>query len=272
MDHQTNNRTGQESREQVLKAYADLPLTFVENRGQTDGRVRYYAQGSRYAFYLTDEEVVLSLEKGVGAAGVSTSSRLAKGGSLIPAKFSAVEAGSTEADGVALALRFLGSNPRVVVEGEERAPGDANYLRGNEPAQWHTAVPRYEQVVYRELWPGVDLRLHQQAGSLKYEFRVRAGARPDDIRLAYNGAAGLTLDGNGGLLIQTALGVLRDSPPVSYQEIDGARVPVESHYVLNAAGGAAGDYGFAIGAGYQPDHELIIDPGVAYSTLPRGNE
>ena len=127
-------------------------------------------------------------------------------------------------------------------------------------------MPRYEQVVYRELWPGVDLRLHQQAGSLKYEFRVRAGARPADIRLAYGGAAGMTLDGTGGLLIQTALGVLRDSPPMSYQEIAGARVPVESRYVLNAAG----DYGFAIGAGYQPDHELIIDPGVDYSTFLGG--
>src|SRR6185369_17715427 len=111
--------------------------------------------------------------------------------------------------------------PRVAVEGEARASGEANYLRGNEPGEWHTAVPRYQQVVYRELWPGVDLRLRQQAGSLKYEFLVRAGARPADIRLAYNGASGLTLDGAGGMLIQTALGVLRDSAPVSYQEIAG---------------------------------------------------
>ena len=31
---------------QVLNAYANLPLAFVENRGQTDARVRYYAQGT----------------------------------------------------------------------------------------------------------------------------------------------------------------------------------------------------------------------------------
>ena len=33
--------------------YAKLPVAFVENVGQTDARVRYYAQGSRFAFYLT---------------------------------------------------------------------------------------------------------------------------------------------------------------------------------------------------------------------------
>src|SRR3984893_4108216 len=49
---QTNQvQPNQGSREQVLKAYANLPLTFVENRGQTDSRVRYSAQGSGYAFY-----------------------------------------------------------------------------------------------------------------------------------------------------------------------------------------------------------------------------
>ena len=45
---------------QILNTYAKLPLAFVENRGQTDARVRYYAQGTRYAFYLTRDEVVLS--------------------------------------------------------------------------------------------------------------------------------------------------------------------------------------------------------------------
>ena len=64
----------------------------MQNRDQTDKSVRYYAQGNRRGFYLTREEVMLSLEK--------------------------------ETRGLALALRFVGSNPGVVVEGEERAPGE----------------------------------------------------------------------------------------------------------------------------------------------------
>ena len=223
----------------LLDAYAKLPVSFVENRGQMDSRVRYYAQGNRYAFYLTRNEVLLSFMKEPSTPELS------------------------------LALRFIHRNPNSVLEGGERASGEVNYFRGADAAQWHTEIPRYRQAVYRELWQGVDLRLHEESGVLKYEFRVRPGGRPEDIRLAYAGAEGLTVDGSGALLIKTAIGVLRDSAPVSYQDIDGMRVPVESQYVLDS--GEKGRFAFAVGAGYRRDRDLIIDPGVAYTTFLGGN-
>jgi hypothetical protein len=43
---------------------------------------------------------------------------------------------------------------------------------------------------------------------------------------------------------------------------------VESRYVLNEE---RDGYGFAVSAGYRPDHELIIDPGIEYSTFLGGS-
>jgi hypothetical protein len=229
------------TRERILRTFASLPLAFVENRGQTDNRVRYHAQGSRHGFFLTPRELRL-----------------------------AFQTGSDRRRGVALALRFLGGNPQVVLKGEQRLPGKVNYLRSNDPARWRTGLRGYGRIVYRELWPGVDLALRGRAGELKYEFRVRPGARPADIRLAWRGADGLAHDGAGGLLIETAQGVLRDSPPVAYQVIGGTRVPVDTRYVLNRGAEVERSYGFAVGRGYRPDHELIIDPGLAYSTFLGG--
>src|SRR6185436_10902492 len=84
---------------QVQGVHGRLPLSFVENRGQTDSRVRFSAQGSRYAFHLTREEVLLSFVERPAAPEVPS------------------------AKGVTLALRFLGADPDVAIEGEERAPG-----------------------------------------------------------------------------------------------------------------------------------------------------
>ena len=98
-------RAGNEGHTRILNAYASLPLAFVENRGQADPRVRFYAQGSRYAFHFTRDSAVLSFV-----------------------------ADSSASQGVVLGLRFVGGNPHVAVEGEQRAPGELNYLRGSDPS------------------------------------------------------------------------------------------------------------------------------------------
>src|SRR5262245_33859351 len=146
-----------------------LALGFVENRGQTDARVRYYTRGDGYAVYLTRDEVMLALAK--------------------------------QPHQLALALRFVGRSPLAAPVGAKPGPGTVNYLRGSDPATWQTGLRQYGRVVYPNLWPRIDLRVSPKAGVLKYEFRVRPGARVSDIRLAYAGAKSLGLDAAGRLVI-----------------------------------------------------------------------
>src|SRR5262249_28783262 len=93
-----------DGRAATLAACASLPLAFVENQGQTHARVRFVAQGARYALYLTPDAATLAF------AGAAEPSR----------------------PGLAVALRFLGGDPAVAPEGRERAPGEVNYLRGDD--------------------------------------------------------------------------------------------------------------------------------------------
>jgi len=62
--------------------------------------VRYFARGKQYALFVTPNEVVVSLAK-------STAPKLVK---------------AKSADGIALALRCVGSNPAVVIDAEDLAP------------------------------------------------------------------------------------------------------------------------------------------------------
>ena len=222
------------ARATVAGAYARLPLTFVENRGQAGEPVRYLSHGDRYGFYFTPDSVAMSLSQQDSAKGVN------------------------------LFLDFVDANPGVSVEAADRSATTVSYLRSDSATGSRGGLPTYGEVRYRQLWSGVDMAVAGRDGVLKYEFHVAPGTRTDGIRLAYRGADGLRTDASGALLVDTPLGVLRDSAPVSYQVIGGERVPVESRYVLSG-----GSYGFALG-GYDPAYELVIDPGLEYATYLGG--
>ena len=96
-------------------------------------------------------------------------------------------------------------------------PGVVNYLHGSDPSGWQTGVRRFGELIYRGLWPGVDLHVREQAGVLKYEFHVAAGADAAAIKLAYTGVSNQSVDASGALALQTELGTLRDAPPSSYR-------------------------------------------------------
>jgi Beta-propeller repeat len=218
------------ARRRVESAYARLPLSFIPNRGQADKQVRYYAQGAGYGFYFTQRKAVLALQRGER--------------------------------GEALDLRFVGANPDAELVAADRGTGRVNYFIGGES---HTDLPTYGRVVYRDLWPGIDMVFSGRGGGLDYELRLRPGAKLSDIRLAYAGAEGVSLGRGGDLVIDTPLGALRDAAPRSFQRIDGRRVPVSSHYAL------AGDsYGFAV-RGRDRSRPLVIDPGISYSTYLGGS-
>ena len=245
-------------KQKAFQAYREQPLRFIANAGQLDARVRYYAQGSGYGFYLSPQEAVFGFVK-PAAEGAR------RGASVVSA--AAVARQQSRSSGYALALRFLGANPDVRVEGAARAPGVVNYLIGSDPDRWRTGLPTFEQVVYRDLWPGIDMLIGGQAGQLKYEFEVQPGARVEDIRLTYAGARQLSLTAAGDLLIETPVGALTDSRPVSYQRIGGRDVAVQTRFALQEDGAAA--FGFAV-AGRDPRHALRIDPGLIYSTFLGG--
>jgi Beta-propeller repeat len=217
-------------------AYGKLPLAFAPNVGQAPKAVRYAAAGPGFSVAFTRRGAFLTLVEG--------------------------ERGAT------IGLRFLGAEAGLRLTAGERLPGIVNYLRGNDPAAWQTRVPTFGAVVYRGAWPGIDVRVSGKAGALKYAFVVHPGARVSDIRLAYRGIEGAALAANGSLVLQTPLGPMTDSRPVSYQLVGGVRRPVESRYVVTNA--AAGAYTFALGA-YDPSRPLVIDPELEYSTYIGGS-
>ena len=227
-----------------------MPLYFIENRGQLDPRVAYYVQGRDTAVYFTSRGVTFALTSaGEDGNGVFENASARAGG-----------AGLREPRSRWIVrLEFVGANPDAKLAAEESASAIVSYFKGP-PDRWKAGVPTYGRLVYHDLWPGIDLVYSGTFDRLKYGFRIRPGADPRRIRLAYRGATNVGVNGNGELEVDTPVVTLEDERPSSWQETEDGRIEVETAYtVAQAPVGGAIEYGFEVGS-YDRTRTLVIDP------------
>ena len=159
----------------------------------------------------------------------------------------------------AFSMQFLNTEPAASLEYSEVYPFYYNYFLGNDPERWATRVPVYGSTTYRSLWPGIDVVVGESAGHLKYDYHLHPGAYPEDIQWTYDGVRPTLVDGH--LQYNLSHGVtITESIPEAYQLIDGEKVRVSVRYVQQ-------EDVFSLEVGqYDPDHTLIIDPVLVFST------
>jgi hypothetical protein len=250
--------TSNKSDAQWVEAYGKLPLSFEENQGQTDPRVKFLSRGGGYVLFLTPEEAVLSLHrvKPLDASPLHRATyvrELRKGH-------------SGEKDAV-LRMRLDGANPTPKISGLYRLHTKVDYFIGKDSKTWRTNVPSYARVKYRDVYPGVDLVLYGNQRHLEYDFVVAPGADPKAIAFDITGARKLEINSQGSLVMNVPGGKVEFAKPVVYQEGNGERREVAGKYALSGNNRVV----FAV-ADYDKSQPLIIDPVFSwYSTYLLGS-
>lgn len=214
------------------------PVAFEPNVGQTDTSVKYLAHSAHSTLWLTEKGAVLETARGRGR----------------------------NSGNVVLNLRFAGANRAPRLEAEEPRTGVSNYFIGRDPQQWHTGVPQFGKVRYRNLYPGIDAVFYGNAGELEYDFVVQPGADPGKIRLAFDGAERIRADAAGDLVVTISGVEIRSRKPRIYQQAKDGAEQVSGHYTVQGKRRA----GFVID-GYDPARPLVVDPVLSYASFLGGN-
>ena len=215
-------------------------MSFEANVGQSDPDVAFITRGNNYSLFLTNTDAVLSMT-GTSESGDSMSA--------------------------VVSMQFVGANAAPEIVGIEELSGKSNYILGNDPLAWHLDVPNYGAVEYEEIYAGIDVVYTSNSQRLQYDFVVAAGANPNNIRLNFDGADGISINGQGELVLSTMAGELVHQAPFIYQDIDGVRRQVSGGFVLNENN----QVGFAVGE-YDTSKVLVIDPTLVYSTFLGGSQ
>ncbi len=209
--------------------WSNIPLSFEPNTGQASAQVRYLARSSSCTLYLASGETVL--------AGPNQSP---------------------------LRTKLSGANPAAAIAGEVPQDSSSNYFIGNDPAQWHTAVPNFARVRYAGVYPGIDLVYYAKDGNLEYDWILSPGADPRKIRMVFESADQLRIDKRGDLVIRAGGVEYRHKKPLIYQDVEGKRALVAGGWTLHGNVGS-----FHLGA-YDRRKELVIDPPLIYSSYYGG--
>jgi hypothetical protein len=212
------------------------PAGFVENQGQWDTDSAYVSRLGGMVTRLEKHAIVVQQQAGRGTGAV-------------------------------VRLSFEGAARSSILEGGRERRGVCNFLVGDR-STWRRGVPCYDDVFYRGLYDGVDVRVRESGGRPEYDLLLAPGADLGQVVIRPEGVETLAIEPDGSLVMHTTRGLLCQQPPVAwYEDGSGARRAVESSFCLIDET----CFGFEV-ARRDAGLTLVIDPSLAWSTFIGGSE
>src|SRR5215472_17510036 len=105
------------------------------------------------------------------------------------------------------------ANLHASIEAGEPLSARINLLLGETTSGWRRDILTYQVLRYKDLYQGIDLKYCVEGDGIKSEFIVRPGADPTQIRLEYDDAEHISIDGRGNLIVRVEGGEWRDEAP-----------------------------------------------------------
>ncbi len=253
-------------------------IQFIENKGQWDNRVNYageingggfFLEKNGYRVLLTNSDDWEKIADHYSGHTHNTSSNLpvlTNNGKSWQAD-SKNKAGNGSPKDSALILHshayevsFLNASASPETAPDKALDTYNNYFLGKDKSKWATGCKIYQAVLYKNMYPNIDVRYYTSNGQLKYDIIVHPGGDISKIALQFNGASGLSLK-KGNLIVSTSLGDVTELSPVSYQTTANSKTNVQVSYALSG-----NTVRFRVGA-YDKSNTVIIDPQIIFCSF-----
>jgi len=216
-------------------------MAFVENEGQWQGDFDYLLRnGSDFLFFKPNEVRVQLLE--ARHAGEEIHHHPNSG---------------EVRQGHVYSMQWLGVNLQAEVS--RTVLKDApylNYLKGKDPQRWKAGLRQYQEIIYHNIYPNIDLRYYlSSAGVYKYDFIIKPGGDPNDISWQFKGVERCGMAGDDLALITAVKNVVYTSP-IAFQDADLVKVAFQQKGQI---------FSYQL-EDYDQTRDLIIDPTLVFST------
>jgi RHS repeat-associated protein len=245
----------------VQTGFGQAQLGFVANIGQVaDSNTAFTVQHAGFSAHL--------LSSGAAAFDVAFPSATTASQTSDSGANSTTVSTAPTFDVFGMNLVGAASNPQIFTG--DPLPSHTSYFTSSDPAAWHLDQQNFSSITYKNVWNGIDLVYHADAGGkFAFDFQAQPGADLSQIRLGFDGINSSSIDPTtGDLLLQTPAGPVVVNAPAAYQSADGVtQTSVSVQPVVNADGTVS--FSFAT---YNPSLGITLDPTLSYSTYLGGSK
>ena len=223
--------------------FGDIPLYFIQNRGQYNKKALFYARTSKYFIWITKKGLIFDSVR-------KNKEDKTQNSKLIKRDVSR--------------LLFKGANKSPEIVPIDTTKYRVNYFTGKDKSKWKTGISTSKAVVYKNIYPYIDLKVYGKEKQIEYDWIVKPGGNPEKIEFEYKNVKGTEIDKNGNIVIKTEFGKIIHKKPSAYQSKNN-KIDVRFKKL------SKNSYTFNIGK-YNKTEKLVIDPLVLlYSTYLGGN-
>ena len=210
-----------------------MPLSFTQNQGQWDEQVSFHVNAGGFVAWFSSDKIHYQFSRRI-PVGTTSRSRLGDGEIGNHTDLSLGNDDSVVT--MAISATFIGANPNPQIIGAGLTDYKCNYFIGDNPTKWHTDVPNFDAVIFKEIYPGIDLKYYGNGdGKLEYDFIIQPGADFSQIAIRYDGVENVCVDDAGQLIVETEWGQVTEQAPTVNQYINGERKEVRQS-IISARG------------------------------------
>lgn len=233
---------------------------FVKNEGQvTDEQgsvhpeVLFTLQSEQSRLFFEKDKIVFALHEIVFTEN-EESKRLINEGDIEAAKEASLGVKTQRID-----FEFVGANQDPEIVFEKPRSEVQNFYLAHCPKGINN-VKMYDQVIYKNLYPNIDLVFKSTAGQVKYDIVVHPGGDIEDVKFRYNGSEKLEIQ-EDQLIASTKLFPLIENMPYSFWKESEKSVDIGYKLYDNNV------FGFQSNEELSSTETLVIDPVLSWATL-----
>ncbi len=221
---------------------------FIENKGQWPSEVLFMTKKGGLNAWITKNGMVYDFYKFKEAIKKAE----AKNEIQNPNKRKATP---KEQYGQIVRMTLEGANTAPEPKGNEKGEGYINYLIGNEKGKWTTNIEQFKEIIIKNTYNNIDTRYYFDEGNIRYDYIIKPGASPADIKIKLVGSNKININEDGELVFNTRFGDVKQAKLYTYQMIDGRKVTVTCKFKQLANGNVSFDAG-----SYDKKVPLVVDP------------